>query len=212
MTSIERTAYPRLNSNKVISQKNLHANYTLCVHEVDHIKNVARTNKLRLSYALQLKTFQNIGYFIDLDQIPQAIVIYLRKQLGVPHNTQLSLLKGTTLYRYNQSIRKYLGVTPWGLKGTKSARRVAIRSAYQAAQMLNIPADIINVIIEELRTQQYELPAFSTLRRLVQHVRSRVNRAIFQGVSQNLAQENRILTLAGLLKVPEGKLHSPIKL
>lgn len=40
---------------------------------------------------LQLKTFQNIGYFIDLDQIPQAIVIYLRKQLGVPHNTQLSL-------------------------------------------------------------------------------------------------------------------------
>lgn len=63
--------------------------------------------------------------------------------------------------------------------------------------MLNIPADIINVIIEELRTQQYELPAFSTLRRLVQHVRSRVNRTIFQGVFHKLAQENENLDASG---------------
>ena len=137
MTSIERTAYPRLNANRVISQKHLYASYTLSTQEIDHIKNIVRTNKLRLHYALQLKTFQDLGYFVEIDQIPQAILLHLRKQLNMIHNIKIPILHATTLYRHRQSLRRYLNITPWEMKGNNSARRAAIRSAYQSAQTLN---------------------------------------------------------------------------
>jgi len=37
------------------------------------------------------------------------------------------------------------------------------------------PADLINVAVEELVKERYELPAFSTLDRLVGHIRTIVN-------------------------------------
>jgi hypothetical protein len=36
---------------------------------------------------------------------------------------------------------------------------------------MNFPADIINVTIEDLRKNKYELPAFNQLSRLVKHAR-----------------------------------------
>ena len=100
MISIERTAYPRLNINKVISQKNLYISYTLNLQELDHINNTVRTNKLRLYYSLQLKVFQNLGYFIEIDQIPSSISSYVRKQLGFAHNIQMPLIHASTFYTH----------------------------------------------------------------------------------------------------------------
>jgi hypothetical protein len=40
-----------------------------------------------------------------------------------------------------------------------------------AAEVMEHPADLINVAIEELVKERHELPAFSTLDRLVGHVR-----------------------------------------
>lgn len=209
MTPIERTAYPRLNANYTISQQNLHANYTLREVDISHINDLIRIKKQRLHYALQLKTFQILGYFIEPDQIPSSIIIYLQKQLGLHHNFKLHILHGATLYRYRQSIRNFLDISPWGgIHGSKSAKRVAIKSAYRSSQTLNTPADIINVVIQDLRTQNCELPAFSTLHRLVRHVRSRVNRTIFQEVFKRLVHEDKILILEELLHVPDGKINS----
>ena len=209
MISIERTAYPRLNANRVISEKNLYAVYTLTSQEEDHIKGIIRKNRYQLCYAVQLKTMQNLGYFVDIDHVPQVIINHLRRSLGLHYKIEPTYESPITLSRHRQLIRQYLGITPWDLKGDKSAGRVAIKASYQAAQTLNTPADIINVVIEALRIHHFELPAFSTLCRLVRHVRSSVNSALFQGIFLLLTEENKMPTLEGLLKVSEGKLHSP---
>lgn len=209
MTSIERTAYPLLNANRAISQKTLVDSYTLSKSELDHIYNIVRTNKLRLHYALQLKTFQVLGYFIEVAEVPETIIVHIRQQMPIATNIQIPAIHATTLYRHRQYIRRYLEIVPWGPKGSKSARRVAIQVAYRSALTLTIPADIINVVIEELRNQHFELPAFSTLCRLVRHVRFRADSSIYQGVFNNLAQKSLIPILEELLKVPQGKLHSP---
>ena len=83
MTSIERTAYPRLNSNRIISQKNLYAAYTLTPQEEKHIKGGIRKNRYQLCYAIQLKVMQNLGYFVDIENIPKNIIKHLRKSLGL---------------------------------------------------------------------------------------------------------------------------------
>ncbi|HQS85027.1 MAG TPA: DUF4158 domain-containing protein [Alphaproteobacteria bacterium] len=207
MISIERTAYPRLNINRIISQKHLHTLYTLNSHDIDHITNTIRIKNLHLHYSLQLKTFQNLGYFIGPDQIPPAIENYLRKQLNIHSKTNIPITNAT-LYKYRQTIRQYLGVIPWGTKGSESGIRIAIKAAYQAAKTLNMPADIVNVVIEELRKHHFELPAFSTLCRLVKHVRYRVNSSLFQSVFEKLQQQNKIQILEDILKVPEGKVYS----
>lgn len=74
MISVERTAYPRLNPNKTMSPKNIHAYYTLTEEEKIHIQKTIRRKSYQLSYALQLKTFQNLGYFIDLNQMNKIII------------------------------------------------------------------------------------------------------------------------------------------
>lgn len=75
MTSIDRTAYPSLKTTQIISQKTLSENYSLNKHELDYIQSSVRTNKLRLHFALQFKTFQNLGLFIDLEKVPQMRVL-----------------------------------------------------------------------------------------------------------------------------------------
>ena len=67
-----------------------------------------------------------------------------------------------------------------------SARHLAVQIAFQTSQTMNHPADIINVVIEELIRHRYELPTFNQLNRLVKHTRSLVNRKIFQRIYQQL--------------------------
>jgi hypothetical protein len=208
MTSIDRTAYPNLKATQIISDITLTENYSLNMQELEYIQSSVRNKKLRLHFALQFKIFQNLGLFIDVEQAPQMIVAHLRKQLAVSHKLQIPSLNPKTLYRHRQSIRQHLGWTSWGLNGPKSARRFAIQSAYKASQTLNLPADIINVVIEKLKINRFEIPAFSTLCRLVQHVRSRVNRTLFQQTFELLTHQKLIITLDELLLIPDGKTHS----
>ena len=51
------------------------------------------------------------------------------------------------------------------------------------------PADLINVAIEELVKNRYELPPFATLDRLVRHVRNLVNQQLFSQITSQLSHE-----------------------
>lgn len=50
-------------------------------------------------------------------------------------------------------------------------------------------ADIINVIIEELIRQRFELPAFSTLNRSAQRIRNQVNERYFRSLTDALSPQ-----------------------
>lgn len=199
MTSIERTAYPYISADKSISKKTLDACYALTKEEFDHINQHVRGNRLQLNFAIQLKTFQNLGYFVDLREVPSVIADFLKKQLRLPHNLAPFYKHATTLSRHRKNIRDYLQITSWGSKRSDSAQRTAIQSAHKASQTLNYVADIINVVVEELITKRFELPSFQTLDRLVRHTRATVNAGIFQQVYKRLEEKGLLKNIEPLL-------------
>src|SRR5262249_17861011 len=77
-----------------------------------------------------------------------------------------------------------------------------------AAQIKDDLADLINVGIEELVRQRYELPGFSTLRRTAQHMRADINRALYQQVAAAIGAEGQQV-LEPLLHVDEGRQQAP---
>lgn len=56
-----------------------------------------------------------------------------------------------------------------------------------AAETMDNPADLINVAVEELIKERYELPAFSTLDLLVRRYRNFVNRRLFNRIFSRLS-------------------------
>jgi hypothetical protein len=83
MTSIEKTAYPYISASKVIAHKTLEKSYVLTKRELEYIDTHIRGNKLRGTFAVQLKVFQNLGYFVDMKEVPISIVVFIRKQLNL---------------------------------------------------------------------------------------------------------------------------------
>jgi len=87
-------------------------------------------------------------------------------------------------------ICDYLSITRWQTKACAekiSARRHAIATALKASLTLNHPADIINVVLQVLRQDNYELPSFREIARLVKHARELVNRNIFNSIARELS-------------------------
>lgn len=168
MTAIERTAYPRF--RRTFTPEELAAIYTPTLEERAFATVTARGEGSILSLLVLLKAFQRLGYFPPPETVPAAVVGHLRQCLSV----DLSLPAVAPLrsrYRHQQAIRAWLRITPWGQAG----RHVAVATSHRAAQVMDNPADLINVVIEELVAARYELPAFSTLDRLIGHVRALVN-------------------------------------
>jgi len=64
-----------------------------------------------------------------------------------------------------------------------------VASIERTALRMDNPADLINVAIEEVVKERYELPGFNTLDRLVNHLRKEVNQKIFSQVISQLNPE-----------------------
>jgi hypothetical protein len=76
--------------SKVIAHKTLEKCYLLKQNEREYIHTYIRGNKLRGTLAVQLKVFQDLGYFVDMEAVPIGIVGFIREQLNIPHNLKLS--------------------------------------------------------------------------------------------------------------------------
>jgi len=118
--------------------------------------------------------------------VPRPIIIHLRTCLEL--DDQVSPIPSLRSIRYYQSsIREYLNISPYNNQGQELAA-IAIKNA---AFVRDHPADLINVAIEELVRQRYELPAFNTLDRLAGHIRTIVNTRLFKRVARKLSLNDR---------------------
>ncbi len=81
MASIERTAYPRFKRNPLA--KELDALYTPTNDELSFARALARKAQSRFGLLLLLKSFQRLGYFPALVDIPLAIVQHVRNVSGI---------------------------------------------------------------------------------------------------------------------------------
>ena len=135
---------------------------------------------------VMLKSFQRLGYFTHPELVPHPIIIHLRTCLKL--NDRVSPVPSLRSIRYYQeAIREYLNISPYNNRGQELAA-IAIKDA---AFVRDHPADLINIAIEELVRQRYELPAFSTLDRLACHIRSIVNTRLFKRVARKLSPIDR---------------------
>jgi len=195
--TLQETAYPRLKSH--VSARDLAAIYTPQPHEIVLAQQVTRGEVACLGFLALLKTFQRLGYFTALSQVPGAIVEHIAVFTGT-RNAILELpaydVSGTR-FRHIPIIRKFLQVQPYG----KEARHVLLLAMSGAARTKEDLADLINVAIEELVRKKYELPSFDTLARAARHVRTVLYRQFYRQVDTALSPEEK--TCIETLFVPE---------
>ncbi len=180
MASIERTAYPRFKSS--LTANELHALYHPTDEELNFVTGHTRGATQQLTLLTLLKCQQHLGYVPALADVPEQIRTYLCQQFHLSPQMYEYVQAKRTLYRYHQLIQGYLDITPYGEGG----ERVVETAVEQAAYTMSDPADLINVAIEHLIEQRFELPAFSTLDRLVMHVRHGVHQALYTCITASL--------------------------
>ena len=127
--------------------------------ELDLVRHHARGDRQQLTLLALLKCHQHLGYLPSLKEIPKQVLVYLRQQLKVPHQTPIASEVERSRYRYYQQVRSFLQIKPYSHGGLEVAKAIIRQSAYTMSD----PADLINVAIEKLVEQRFELPAFSTL-------------------------------------------------
>lgn len=201
MASIERTAYPRLKQR--LTKSELQEFYTPTLDELLFVRANARNDEPQLHLLVCLKLFQKLNYFPDLEDVPESLLNHLRSFFRFGKDI-LPLVTKRTQYKHHQAVRDYFGVKNYD----KVARKAISKAIYQAAQTMDNPADLVNVAIEELIKESFELPAFSTLDRLMGRIRRLVNRRLFQKILNRL-NPTQISTLDNLLKPDQKSYRTP---
>ncbi len=185
MPTVAETAYPRL-KNQVTSRELIEI-YTPTSAELKLAKQHTRKKATQLGFLVLLKTFQRLGYFVDLTSVPSSIIKHISKSTNLDYSSK-ALLRyqlSRTRWRHIAIIREHLDILPYGA----AARRVIVTAMVQAARTKNDLADLVNVAIEELVHYRYELPVFPTLAKAAKRVRSLVDRAFYQEISQHLTEK-----------------------
>jgi len=199
MTAIDRTAYPRLGSR--LTREELNARYDLTETDLAFVRATARGDTGRLVLATLLKTRQDLGCFLAPDELPPGIVVHLTAQLGQAASQAWpdEVRRTKSLYRYQAAVRAHLSVAPYGDAGES----LITSTVLEAAETMSDPADLINRAIEILQTAAIDLPAFSTLDRLVNRLRAEVQGRIYNRVMARLTADHTAALDALLIK-PSG--------
>jgi hypothetical protein len=198
MASIERTAYPRFKS--ILTAQELQDLYAPTEDELEFIFERTPDSAQQLTLLARLKCHQHLGYLPPVQMIPEAIRTYLCQQLGVASHTTWSDDTKISRYRQRQAIRAYLKITSYSQGGEQAVAH----EIEQAAYTMSDPADLINVAIENLIEQRFELPAFSTLDRLVARIRHQVHQDLYARITQLLTLDD-IGRVEYLLSVVDGR-------
>lgn len=198
MASIDRTAYPRFKQN--LTRTELEQLYQPSDEEMNFVRRHAKGLRQQLTLLLLLKTHQHLGYAPPVKEVPKQVHNYLCACLGLIPDVlvpEVTVAK-KSLYRYRKKIRAFLSVRSYSDGGEEVARCAVEKAAYTMSD----PADLINVAIETLIANRYELPAFSTLDRLAGHLRERVHQRLYKQITTGLNEVQRYC-LDDLLQVKE---------
>lgn len=197
MTAIYETAYPRMKSR--ISAKELVEIYTPTPEEVRFAQNCTNQTGAALGLLTMLKVFQRLGYFLAMPKIPQTIIRHIATGAGLTMAQDFSHYENSSSrYRHLAQIREFVGVIAYG----PAARKIAASAMADAANTKDDLADIVNVALEELIRQKYELPVFRTLLIEAKAARATANHNYYQMISALLKIEAEIM-IDHFFEIPE---------
>ncbi|GAA4974066.1 Tn3 family transposase [Yinghuangia aomiensis] len=195
MTSIDRTAYPRFER---MSVRDVVEVFTPTAEEVAWAREKTTTDAHLLALAAWLKSYQYLGYFPKLDQVPASALAGLCGALGLPENVPCEVDADRTAKRHREFIRRKLGV----VYDQAGSRRIAEEAIRTTAQSKDNPADLINVALEQLIRKRRELPGFSTLDDMAAAIRTEVNKGVFATVAARIPADARARLLRLLVVDP----------
>jgi hypothetical protein len=182
MPSPQDTAYPRLKSS--LSVKELTSIYTPSPEELLLSSRVTKNQPSQLGFLVLLKTFQRLGYAVPVADVPINITRHIATiaELKLRTDALSTYDASTSRKRHLTIIRHYLNLQVFG----QTARQLINQVMVDVAQTKHDLVDLINVAIEELVRQRFELPAFSTLLKAARQARNQVTQALYQQVMGSL--------------------------
>ncbi len=171
-------------------QSELERFYTVTDVELACCDSATRSSTTRLGFALLLKTYQRLGYFVTSEQVPNAIAEHVATSMGEPYDLDILRQYDVSQARrkHLSAVREFLAVKPFGDDGKALMRQTFAEAALTKEDVI----DIINIGIEILVRHRYELPAFDTLLREARVERIATNQALHTQIHDALGDAGRV--------------------
>lgn len=185
MAAIHETVYPRLKSR--FKKSELNQFYSPTLEELIFSKKQTRSIDSQFGLLTHLKVFQRLGHFVLWSTIPYSIKKHISSCLGSLHTMQppKNYDQSGTRNRHLDAIRKFIGVKIVDDK----TRACYEQAATQAVKTKEHIPDIINIMLEQLVRQKFELPSFSTLERVAYKIRFQFNQQCFSKIANQLSMK-----------------------
>jgi hypothetical protein len=178
----------------VVSGRELAESFTPTDAEIEWARTRTQDEQRLLALVVWLKSYQRLGYFPKVDDVPPAVVRHVRDALGLAGNVELE----QAAERYRELVRARMKVT----YDTARVRQIAEQAIRKAVQAKDNPADLINVALEELVRARCELPGYTTLDAMATAIRTEVNAAFCQAVASRIDMAARARLARLLLANP----------
>lgn len=201
MSQIHETAYPALPAD--LDETELRSVYTPSAAEIRFIFGQFRQAPTRVLILTQLKLLQRLGYMPVITDVPPAIIDHVCAVLTARPLTRATLARydrSGSKSRHQKILREYVRIRPVDRHVLEWLAEVAAHAARTKAEL----PDIINVMLEELVRQRFELPPLATLSRIAGHARSQLHEATFRAFFESL-DDARKAQLDDLFLVRRGR-------
>lgn len=161
----------------------------------------------RHRFAIQLCALRSSGRFVDeFTTVPVRIANHVGCQLGLPPLLFIPALdRPATATEHTQRIREYLGYRPFDDSAQKRLRGLLRESAGDG--IMAVP--LLAMAVDALRSWQMELPARSTMERLVASCTAQGEAATWQRIQERLTPDF-CAAVDAMLAVPEGNRRSTL--
>ena len=190
MSSIQDTAYPRFKSS--LSPKELNTAYSISPDDLAFSRQF-KTVTHQFFALLQLKAYQKLGYVARCADIPEELSRHVAVALGLKRIPGKAAIRdyerSTSIKRHARLIRDHLGVR---LLKQRDYDWLA-SEAEKASVHKEFIVDIINVLLEHLVKQRYEIPGFTVLDKIANAARVKINDQVFQHITRHLSGAGRRL-------------------
>ena len=174
MLSPSDTSYRLLNPSP--SARELDEGYRPTPLELRFAEERTREAASCLGLLVLLKTFQCLGYFVKIADVPNSIIRCMAKAAGYEEIPDLTGYDHKTArIDHLDLVRSWVGVSAFD----HQARHMMVKACVDISRVREDLADIVNFAMEELIRQKYELPAFSALLRAARTARATVNRILY---------------------------------
>ncbi|MEV4393491.1 DUF4158 domain-containing protein [Nonomuraea sp. NPDC049607] len=121
MTSIDRTAYPRF--GRVVSARELAEVFTPTDAEVEWARGRTQDEHHLLALAVWLKSYQRLGYFPKIADVPPIVVAHIRGALKLADEVELQRAAPMTASRHRVFVRDRLkGMAWWAWRSLRPGR------------------------------------------------------------------------------------------